>query len=160
MKCLMIAALLRKSGCVTMVMATQPVTWREREARDQHVMIVYEDDQSKALTALLISAIALKFGISRLLNFFGQALLKHSSTVIFENNRLSRIVSWRAISRGSTSRNLIFFRLRGTTGGGAVPADTEAVSRRGAPVIFCCRRVLVLTRSSSHRVFGNSPVFR
>lgn len=127
-KCLMIATRRRTSVCDTMDIATHIVTCK-RQICQLRLHIRKRDKR----TALLMSAIAVKLGVG-LLNFFGQALARHSSTVIFANSLLSMMVNCRAISRGSTSRNLIFFMFRGTIGGGVSPPLIDAVIRRGAPV--------------------------
>jgi hypothetical protein len=63
--------------------------------------------ERRGRTALLISIIALIFGVPSLANSFGQALPRHSLAWIWQNN-------WRASSSGSMSKNLI---LRGFPGG-------------------------------------------
>lgn len=132
-KCLIIATRRRTSVCDTMDMATQMVTCSE-ECVNHMSKSVHEECPH---TALLMSATAVKFGVGLLPNFFGHAFARHSSTVILANSLLSMMVNCRAISRGSTSRNFIFFMLRGTMGGGVSPPLIEAVIRLGAPVARC-----------------------
>lgn len=94
---------------------------------------------SRRPTAFDMSIMAEMFGASEG-NCFGHALLRHSCDVMRWKSRLSMIVSCRATSSGSMSISLIFFRLRGRSGGGKAPGARFPIGLRAAPCSCSARR--------------------
>lgn len=97
------------------------------------------------LTAFDISIMA-EILTASLPNSFGQALPRHSCGVIRWNSRPSMIVSWRASSSGSMSKNLIFLRFLGIIGEGSGPGARFPTVRGATPCIYKS------TRTVSHSV--------